>query len=98
MNEVMMYLGFGSAFLGFVAIFVRIGDLKGKFTEKIHSHEDRIDRHEKEIDLMKSDFHGLQEKSMVFMAEMNTSFTFIRESLSRLERKLDKGDGNAPEK
>ena len=98
MNEVMMYLGFGSAFRGFVAIFVRIGDLKGKFTEKIHSHEDRIDRHEKEIDLMKSDFHGLQEKSMVFMAEMNTSFTFIRESLSRLERKLDKGDGNATQK
>lgn len=98
MNEVMIYLGFCSAFIGFVTVFIRIGDLKGKFTEKIHAHEDKIDRHEKDIDLMKSDFHGLQEKSMVFMAEMNTSFAFIRESLSRLERKLDKGGENAPKK
>lgn len=98
MSEIIGYLGFGSALIGFVAVFVKIGDLKGKFTEKIHSHEERLDRNEKEISILMTDFHGLQEKTMVFMAEMKTSLVYIRESLSRLEQKLDKGDGNAPEK
>ena len=31
MNEVVVYLGFGSALIGFVAVFVNIGVLKGKF-------------------------------------------------------------------
>ena len=96
MSEIIGYLGFGSALIGFVAVFVKIGDLKGKFTEKIHSHEERLDRNEKEISILMTDFHGLQEKTMVFMAEMKTSLVYIRESLSRLEQKLDKGDGNAP--
>lgn len=96
MSEIIGYLGFGSALIGFVAVFIKIGDLKGKFTEKIHSHEDRLDRNEKEISILMTDFHGLQEKTMVFMAEMKTSLVYIRESLSRLEQKLDKGDGNAP--
>ncbi|HIW37012.1 MAG TPA: hypothetical protein IAA30_08540 [Candidatus Treponema faecavium] len=98
MNEVVVYLGFASALFGFVAVFVKIGVLKGKFTEQLKQMFDRTSKLEAQQDLMEKELYGLQKESAGFMAKVDTSFSYIKDMLERLERKIDAGGGDAAPK
>lgn len=95
MNEVVVYLGFGSALIGFVAVFVNIGVLKGKFTEQLKHNTERISKVEASQDLMQKELYGLQKESAGFMAKVDTSFQYIKDMLERVERKIDAGGSDA---
>lgn len=53
--------------------------------QKVAEHDKSIELHEKEI-------HGIQKETAGFMAKIDTTLSFIKDSLARLEKKQEKSD------
>lgn len=84
-------MGFAVSCVGFVTVFVRIGSLKGKFTEKIQNIEVRMDETEKDVDLLSREVRGMDKEITGVLSEIKATNHYIKETLTRLERKLDGG-------
>ena len=78
--------------IGFVAVFIKLGIDKGDTSRRLQNVEQKVAEHDRDIELHDKEIHGIQKDTAGFMAKIDTTLSFIKDSLARLEKKQEKSD------
>lgn len=78
--------------IGFVTVFIKLGIDKGDTSRRLQNVEQKIAEHDRDIELHDKEIHGIQKETAGFMAKIETSLSFIKDCLARLEKKQEKSD------
>lgn len=92
MQELIAIIAGAMTIIGFLAVFIKIGIDKGDTSRRIETLEDKVDNHIKDYESTSKEFQLLQRDTASFMGRIEANLDFIKQAISELKNKNDKGE------
>lgn len=92
MQELITIIAGAMTIIGFLAVFIKIGIDKGDTSRRIETLEDKVDDHIKDYESTSKEFQLLQRDTASFMGRIEANLDFIKQAISELKNKNDKGE------
>ena len=86
-NDLTGYIAIAMSLIGFIAVWIRLGQNKGRQEEIIESLKVTTEEHKRRITEIENKTHGLELRIAEFMGEIRVKIDNIKETLSELKPK-----------